>query len=1086
MTENFNSFTKAVLFRLALVLVFVSLTGRGFAQNRTISGTVKDSSGPVLAATVVVVGTTIGASTDFDGAYTISVPASAKQLRVSYIGYDDVTIDLIDSKTVYDVMLRESATQMDEVVVVGYGVQKRSDLTGAVSSVNSKVLEAMPVSSAAEAITGRMAGVQVTTSEGGPDAEIKVRVRGGGSITQDNSPLFIVDGFPVTSINDIAPGDIQSIDVLKDASSTAIYGARGANGVVIVTTKSGKEGKTSVNLNVYFGLKYLVNELDVLDAYEYVMAQYELANYTAKSPNNDSSFEKFFGSFGDLELYKNKPTTNWQQEIFGRTAFTQNYNASITGGSEKIKYNIGLTHMDDESIMIGSNFMRNNISMKLKGEIAKGLTFDVTARYSHTDITGAGASTEGGSSVPRLKHAIRYMPTNGLADMVASGDDYLEEMLASNASAFLNPYDMTVDEYQKQIRRQQTYNGALNWEIIKGLTFRTEWGIETQDKETDKYYGLSTSTARNNNLAPVATKLFYASSRWREANTLTWAKTFDDRHDLTVLLGQEITSYNYKQEQLEARYFPKTTSREVALANMSLGEAQPIATKISADENLASFFGRVNYSFDSRYIFTASLRADGSSKFASGNQWGYFPSAAFAWRLSDEQFMKGASDWLSNLKIRLSYGASGNNRISDGLYKYIYSTSTPSKPYGLNGSQQVIMTPSSALPNPELKWETTVTRNLGIDFGFFNHRLTGSVDLYWNTTKDLLINANIPSSSGFSTQYQNIGKTSNKGIEVVLDAVLVDKEKFRLSFNGNVAYNKNCVDELGTAQSMLQGSGWVKNISDVGDYYVQVGKPIGQMYGYRTDGFYTVDDFDYSYNAETGTGTWTLKEGIVDCTSIYGGKAIPGAMKIRDLNGDGQIDSDNDREVIGLSQPVITGGFNLSASFYGFDLAAYFNYSLGNDVYNANKLEFTSTYDTRKYGNLLAEMRGRFTYIDPTTGTSLLNDYEGLVAANANATIWTPITITKAIFTDYAVEDGSFLRLSNVTLGYTLPKHISKKIGMESLRFYVTGTNLWLWTNYSGYDPEVDTRRSSPLTPNVDYSAFPRARQFVVGANITF
>lgn len=1086
MTEKFSSITKALLRTVAAVLVLVSLTTAGYAQTRTVTGVVTDANGPVLAATVVVVGTQIGVSTDYDGRYSIQVPANAKQLQVSYIGYDDAVIDLIASRTVYDVTLQESAISMEDVVVIGYGVQKRSDVTGAVSSVNAEVLEAMPVSSAAEAITGRMAGVSVTTSEGGPDAEIKVRVRGGGSITQDNSPLFIVDGFPVGSINDIAPGDIQSIDVLKDASATAIYGARGANGVVIVTTKSGKEGKTTVNLNTYFGWKQLAEELDVLNSYEYVMSQYELANYKASTPNYDSSFEKFYGSFGDLELYKNKPTNNWQDQIFGRTAFTQNYNASITGGQEKIQYNVGLTHMDDESIMIGSGFMRNNINAKLKGEIAKGLTFDVTARYSHTSVTGAGTSTEGGSSVARLKHAVRYMPTMGLADMVASGDEYLEEMLASNASAFLNPYDMTVDEYKKEVRRQQTYNAALNWKIIKGLTLRSEWGIETQDRNRDQYYGLSTSTARNNNLAPVARKYDMSSSRWREATTLTYSKEFNKKHDLTVLLGQEITSYNYKTTTIEARYFPKSTSRKVALSNMALGEAQPIDTFVSADENMASFFGRVNYSFDDRYILTASLRADGSSKFASGNQWGYFPSAAVAWRITEEKWMEGAQDWLSNLKLRLSYGASGNNRISNDLYRYVYGTSTPSKPYGINGEQQVIMKPSSALPNPELQWETTVTRNIGLDYGFFNNRLSGTIDLYWNTTQDLLINASIPSSSGFSSQYQNIGETSNKGIEFVLDAVIVDKKNFKLNFNFNTAWNTNKVDELGVAQQMLQGSGWVKQISDVGDYLVEVGKPIGQIYGYRSDGFYTIDDFDYAYNAETGKGTWTLKEGVVDCTSVYGGAAIPGAMKIRDLNGDGKVDADNDREVIGDTQAVLTGGFNLSMQLYGFDLAAYFNYSLGNDVYNANKLEFTSTYDTRKYGNLLGIMRNRFTYIDPETGVSLMNDYEGLKALNANATIWTPVNITKGVLTDWAVEDGSYLRLSNVTLGYTLPQKWTKKIGMQRFRVYVTGTNLFCWTNYSGYDPEVDTRRSTPLTPGVDYSAFPRARQIVVGANITF
>lgn len=1085
MTENFYSFTRTVLQRMALVLALVALTEVGFAQTppRTISGTVKDSQGPVLAATVVVVGTTIGVSTGIDGDFTINVPADARQLKVSYIGYEDKLVDIVPSKTVYDITLNEASNVMDEVVVVGYGVQKRSDLTGSVASVNSKVLEAMPVSSAAEAITGRMAGVQVTTTEGGPDAEIKVRVRGGGSITQDNSPLFIVDGFPVSSINDIAPGDIQSIDVLKDASATAIYGARGANGVVIVTTKSGKEGKTSVSLNTYFGWKYLAEELDVLNSYDYVMSQYELANSKATEWNNDSSFLKYYGAYGDLELYKNLKTTNWQQEIFGRTAFTQNYNASITGGSEKIKYNIGLTHMDDESIMIGAGFMRNNINAKLNGQIAKGLTFDFTARYSYTTVTGAGSSTEGGSSVPRLKHAIRYMPTAGLSEMLPEGDDYLEEMLASNSAEFLNPVDMTNDEYKKRIRQRQTYNAALNWVIVKGLTFRSEWGADLGDERNDTFYGLSTSNARKNNLAPVAIKEKKDSYNWRIANTLTYTNTFADKHDLTILVGQEVNSSVSNSLKVEARYFPKNTTREVALANMDLGTPRPISSSVGTPNNLASFFGRLNYSYDSRYILTASLRADGSSKFAPGNQWGYFPSAAVAWRISEEKFMENAQSWLSNLKMRLSYGASGNNRISNDLYRYVYSVSSPSKMYGINGIEQSIMTPSSSLPNPSLKWETTVTRNLGIDFGFFNNRLTGSVDVYWNTTKDLLISASIPSSSGFSAQFQNIGETSNKGVEVVLDAVLVDKKNFRLMFNANLSYNKNRVEDLGYTKQMLVGSGWEATISGVGDYLVEVGQPIGQVYGYRSDGFYTIDDFDYVYDPVAGTATWTPKDGVESLP--YGGTPIPGAMKLKDLDGNGKIDS-SDREVLGCTQPSITGGFNLSAQFYGFDLAAYFNYSVGNKVYNANKIEFTSTFNTRKYGNLLGIMKNRFTYIDQQTGTTLLNDIDALRAANENATMWTPTNITRGVMTDWALEDASFLRLSNLTLGYTLPQKWTKKIGMSRFRVYVTGTNLFCWTNYTGYDPEVDTRRSTPLTPNVDYSAFPRARQWVVGANITF
>ncbi len=498
---------------------------------------------------------------------------------------------------------------------------------------------------------------------------------------------------------------------------------------------------------------------------------------------------------------------------------------------------------------------------------------------------------------------------------------------------------------------------------------------------------------------------------------------------------------------------------------------------------MASFFGRVNYSFDDRYILTASLRADGSSKFAPGNQWGYFPSAAVAWRISQEEFMKSSEEWLSNLKLRFSFGASGNNRISNDLYRYVYSVSSPPKMYGINGVEQAIMTPSSALPNPELKWETTVTRNLGVDFGFFNNRLSGSVDVYWNTTKDLLIGASIPASSGFSSQFQNIGKTSNRGVEVVLDGVLVDKKNFRLLLSANLSYNKNRVDALGYAQTMLQGSGWESTISGVGDYLVEVGKPIGQVYGYRCDGFYTVDDFNYTYDPDSGTATWTPKDGVESLP--YGGSPMPGAMKIRDLNGDGKIDS-SDREVLGCVQPTVTGGFNLSATFYGVDVAAYFNYSIGNKVYNANKIEFTSTFNTRRYGNHLGIMRDRFTYIDKQTGTTLLNDIDALRAANANAKIWTPVNITRGVMTDWALEDASFLRLSNVTVGYTLPEKWTKKIGMSRFRVYVTGTNLFCLTDYSGYDPEVDTRRSTPLTPNVDYSAFPRARQVVVGANITF
>lgn len=1072
--------------RLLLVAVTFALTlsavGLG-AQNRTITGTVRDSEGnPIIGASVTVPGTTVGITTSVDGSYSLQVTADAKELLFNYLGMDNVT-EQIGNRTAIDVVMTESSNVLDEVVVVGYGVQKKRDLTGAVSSVSSKVLEAMPVSSAAQAITGRMAGVQVTTTEGGPNAEIQIRVRGGGSITQDNSPLYIIDGFPASSINDISPNDIQSIDILKEASSTAIYGARGANGVVIVTTKSGKAGKVTVSFNAYAGFKQIANELEVQDSYEYVLAQYEYANYRSTEVDNDSSFQKYYGVFNDLDIYKSKTSTNWQDEIFGRTAAIQNYNLSVNGGADKIRYNIGLTRMDDQSIMIGSGYVRNNINLKLNGDISKKLTFEVAARYSNTEILGAGSSTEGGSSVARLKHAVRYAPTRGLADMLADGDDYLEEMLSNNASAFLNPVDITNDEYKKDIKNQQTYNGALNWKIIKGLTFRTEWGVDVTDRSTDSFFGLSTSTARNNNLSPVARKYNYHSNRWRGANTLTYNFTLGQKNDFTILAGQEVNSLGSNSQTVESRYFPKYTSRETALANMDLGTAQPISTNVAADDNMLSYFGRVNYSYDSRYLLTASVRADGSSKFAAGHQWGYFPSVAAAWRINEEKFMEGTEGWLSNLKLRFSYGQSGNNRISSGLFRYSYYSTTPSKPYGINGEELTIMVPNSALPNEDLKWETTVTRNLGLDIGLWNGRVNVTLDLYKNTTRDLLIEASIPSSSGFGTQYQNIGRTSNRGVELTIDATLVNTKNFSLVVNANGALNRNRVDALGVADEIFYSSGWNSNITK--DYRVKVGRPIGEMYGYTSDGYYSVDDFDYSFDSSTGKATWTLKDGVADVNSIYGAAAMPGGMKLKDLDNNNIID-ENDMSVIGCSQPDLTGGFTIQTTFYGFDLSAYFNYVIGGSVYNANRLEFTSTYDTRKYGNMLSEMNDRFTYVDRTTGESLLNDYDRLKEANKDASLWSPFLITKAVFTDWAVEDGSFLRFANLTAGYTFPKEWTRKIGVESLRLYFTGTNLFCLTNYSGYDPEVDTRRSTPLTPNVDYSAFPRAKQYVFGVNITF
>lgn len=581
----------------------------------------------------------------------------------------------------------------------------------------------------------------------------------------------------------------------------------------------------------------------------------------------------------------------------------------------------------------------------------------------------------------------------------------------------------------------------------------------------------------------------YEANSYRIANTLTYLKDITPNQSLNVMIGQEVTSAKAKTIQNEVRYFPMGTTIDNAFAMMSQGTAQPLYTYEAPDNNMVSFFGRINYSLMDRYLLTGTFRSDGSSKFAKGNQWGYFPSIAGAWRVSEEAFMEPV-EWISNLKARLSFGMAGNNRIADNLWKMTYQSDADGKNYTYNNVIQNQLRPGGTLSNPDLKWETTVTRNFGLDMGFLNNRLNAVVDLYWNTTKDLLIQAAIPASTGYTAQIQNIGQTSNKGLEISLDALLVNKKDFSLSASFNIAFNKNKIEKLGADKTLLYESGWYGTQGPTGEYLIQEGKSTGLMYGYVTDGMYSFDDFNYDYS----TGAYTIKEKVASNSAQIGGGRYfgPGALKFKDLDGDGYIDSENDRTVIGNANPKHTGGFTLNATYKNFDLTAQFNWSYGNDVYNANKLNFTSYPGTRTFQNIYSIMSSdkRFITFDKTgeyTGVagSFVSDPDILAKMNENATIWSPM-MSSLVMHSWAVEDGSFLRLNNLTIGYTLPKSVMNKLRINNIRVYASGYNLWTWTKYTGYDPEVDVFSSNPLTPNVDYSAYPRSRTFVGGININF
>jgi len=1079
-------FKRSVLSFLAVLFTFSTVS----AQIKSVSGVVKDQSGEtIIGASVLVKGTTIGTVTGMDGDYKLSIPANGKVLVISYVGMEKQEIPITSS--VINVTLKSNALNLDEVVVVGYGTQKKRDLTGSVSSVQGATIAQIPVTSAGQALTGRLAGVQITTADGSPDAELIVRVRGGGSVTGDNTPLFIVDGFPANNINDIAPGDIQSIDVLKDASSTAIYGSQGSNGVVMITTKSAKGGKTVVTYNGFMQTKTLSKRLAVLDPYEYVKLNYE---YNALSGTDGiSTYEKTFGSYADIDLYKYQKGHDWQQDMFGSNVISQQHNISITGGNDKTRFALSTTYNKDGGLMVGNDYSRYNTNFKLFHQISKNLTANFNARFSDTEVNGSG--TSGGNYKIRTSQAITSPAVKGLSGMIIvdpntlSSDEY-DQWVQSNLSLT----QQAAQYWKRRNTRNFNFTGSLDWEIIKDLVYRVEGGYEYGFGEVKNYWGRYSSNASYVDGMPLVDWTKSNSYQARLAHTLTYDFNINSDNKLNIMIGQEVNTDNGDYNYLYATGFGFDLTPDKIFDNLGLGgNTKNLTSKRYDADNLLSYFGRANYNYKERYLASVTFRADGSSKFALGHNWGYFPAFSVGWRISEEQFMEDAKGWLSNLKLRLSYGEAGNNRIGPGLFKSVYSIQT-TKTYGSGDVQNnYFANANSQLPNPDLRWETTTTRNAGLDFGFFNERLTGTVEVYQNTTRDLLIEIPIV-APGYKTTMMNVGQTSNKGLEVTLNALAVNKKNFTLSANFNIGFNNSNVDKLANGITVQEyGSGWAgTDLKGVNDYRVVVGQPVGLIYGWVNDGYYTTNDFS-SYDA--ATGKYILKEGV-PTTGLLGGKIgiRPGTIKLKDLNGDGVVD-DNDRQILGKTAPQFTGGFGLNATFHGFDASMLFNFVYGNKIYNANKIASSQQYRTTN-PNLLAFMSqdNRYTYLDNTTGT-IVTDLATLAAMNEGANAkeyWSPFSFGNAsVLTDsWAVEDGSFLRLQNVTVGYTLPKKISKVVGSDMLRLYCTMNNLWILTNYTGYDPEVSSpvrsSSTSGLTPGVDYSSYPKSFSWTFGVNVTF
>jgi TonB-dependent starch-binding outer membrane protein SusC len=1064
---------------LFLCLLCVNLTS--YAQI-VVKGVVTDAAtGETLPGVgVVVEGSTVGTTSDMNGKYAFTVPSDKSVLVFSFIGYTPQKLP-VDGKADVSIALAPDVKSLNDVVVIGYGTANRRDLTSSISSISGKTIAESPVTSVAEAMTGRLAGVQITTVDGSPDADIIIRVRGGGSITQDNSPLYIVDGFVVDKINDISPNDIASIDVLKDASSSAIYGARGANGVILITTKTAKGGKTTVSYNGSVQMRTLPKEMSVMSPYEFVLAQYEYA----KLRNDTASFTKYFGVYDDLELYKAQSGTDWQKELYGKPTYSQSHNFSISGG-EKTKYLLSLNNIKEDGLMVGSGYTRTNALFKLNHEVSQSLKVDLSGRYSKAITRGRGTA---GTSNVKTTSAITRMPINGLADYfeldpLASDDDY-QTFIESVTS----PVTLAKQDYKKVTAQNYSVGGGVTWSILKNLSYRSELDLNYTVGDTKQYYGpLTTESANVGKNLPLGDVTNTWTHGYRWANTLSFNFVRGNVHNFNILVGEELSSKGGSSDYTRVKYFPASMDPDKLFANMGYGTLDSHTSTVNTDNNLSSYFGRVGYTLLGRYLFNATVRADGSSYFKPGNRWGYFPSASAAWRISDESFMK-SQEIVSNLKLRASYGSVGNNNITADSWRRQFTVST-TRTIGFDDATNSYYTTSTTLVNPDLKWETTVNRGVGLEFGLFHDRLNGTLEGYWNCTKDLLVTMPIPAYTGYTSELRNIGQTSNKGVELSLNGYIIQNKQFTLSMSFNVGMNRPKIDNLGGQSSMSITSNWAStDLKSADDYRLQVGKTIGLIYGYVSDGFYSVDDFN-SYNASTKT--YNLKPGVADDSGILGGAVgfRPGMMKLKNLAGDQTVTANDDRTVIGSAVPKHSGGFSFNTTFKGFDLGLFFNWVYGNQIYNANKIASSMYYRTT-WGNLLNTMNSdhRYKYID-NNGT-LITSLEGLRELNKNATIWSPFSSGTAspVVTSWAIEDGSFLRLNNVTLGYTLPKGLISKVGMRTFRVYCTVYNVWVWTNYTGYDPEVSTTRSNSyqqLTPGLDYSGMPKSRTYTAGVNITF
>lgn len=1040
---------QAMKTALAMLLALaVSLGAAAQKGSYKITGLVidYDDGEPVIGASIGVKGQRASVITDINGEFSIMCSKADETLEISSVGYETLAAP-VSSKKKNTIRLRQRTDQLNEVVVVGYGTTTRKDVTGAVAKVDVEEMQKAPVSNFEEALAGRVAGVQATSSDGQPGSDLNIVIRGNNSVTQSNSPLYVVDGFPLeTSIGNVLnPEEIESMEILKDASATAIYGARGANGVILITTKKGKVGRPVVSYNLYMGVQSAIKKQEMLDPYEFVRYQLDV---------NEALYSSMYlGTEKTLEDYRNEQGINWQDEVL-RDAFVMNHNISVRGGTDNTRYSISGSVVHQDGVITNSGYRKYQGRLNLDQNLSRKVKVGLNLNYTYNKKFGTIASEQNASPTASIMYSMwGYRPVGSLwqDDLL---DSLYDDSLDPTRDFRINPVLAVKNEFNPMHTNTFIANAYLQYKILDNLILRISGGYNRVDQRREIFNNSSSRLGNPRTNEKVNGSITnYERSNFLNENTLTYNLKLKRGHSLKLLGGFTLQDSRYFSDGFTSINVP---NEELGIAG--LDEGTVTKSPVSRTSNsLMSFLARADYNYKSRYMLTVSYRADGSSKFPSHNRWASFPSAALAWGFGQENFAKPLT-WLSAGKLRLGAGTTGNNRVGDyaSLTSLIIS---PTTGYSVSNSPLKGVVPS-ALGNSDLKWETTVQYNAGLDLSFIDERINFTADFYYKHTKDLLLNATLAPSMGFLSAYKNVGSVSNKGIELTLNTVNIKNRDFTWSSNFNISFNRNKVLSLNEDEPSLATRVTWGNFNNAYPYIAVPGQPIAMFYGYLFDGIYQYSDFD-----KVGD-RYVLKAGVPnngnDRSNIQ-----PGDIRYRDINGDGQVDS-YDLTIIGNPNPKFTGGFTNNFQWRDFDLSVFLQFSYGGQIMNANRIEFEGGDPTARTSlNMFASVKDRWTPENPSN-TLFRVGGQGPTA-----------------YSDRTIEDGSYLRLKTITLGYTLPVALTRRVGISSLRFYAAAQNLLTWTSYSGLDPEVSTYNTA-LTPSFDWSPYPRSKTITFGLDISF